>query len=73
MKPDAVNAGHPKYNVGDLVYWWYPKLREINLNIRSATIVLDTPKEIDGYYLILALQTGYQLVCKQEELFDHET
>ena len=71
MKPDAESAGRP--NIGDLVYWWYPLLREANLNIRTPTIVLEVPRNEDGYYLILALQSGYHLVCKREDLFNHET
>jgi hypothetical protein len=73
MKPAAENVGPPKYSVGDLVYWWYPLLREDNLNIRSPTIVLEVPREKDGYYLVLALKTGYHLVCKQEDMFDNAT
>lgn len=72
MKPDAVNAGHPKYNVGDLVYWCHDMFLGKYEFVRAPSIILQIPSENNNNYVILALNTGYNLICTHQNLFDHE-
>ena len=76
MKPDAVDAGLPKYEVGDLVYWTHDMFMGNEYPIRGEAIVVNnTGYDICGkvQYSIHMLLTGTVLVVYEKNIEHHKT
>ena len=74
MKPDAVNAGLPKYNIGDLVYWTHDMFMGDRYPIKGEAIVVNNTIHIDGriQYSIHMLMTGTVLQVYEKNIEHHK-
>lgn len=75
MKPDAVDAGLPKYEVGDLVYWTHDMFMGNEYPIRGEAIVVNNTTHVDDrlMYSIHMLLTGTVLVVEEKNIEHHKT
>ena len=75
MKPDAANAGVPKYQVGDLVDWTHDMFMGNEYPIKGAAIVVDNTEYVCGriQYSIHMLMTGTVLQVYEKNIEYHTT
>jgi hypothetical protein len=69
MKPDAVNVGSPKYQIGELLNWTHDMFLD-KYDVSGACIVVDNKeKERDNTkYSIHVLLTGTVITCFDRNL-----
>jgi hypothetical protein len=72
MKPDAANAGHRNYNIGDLVYWSHDMFLDNSDPMRAPAIILDVPNEKNDDYIVHILMNAVTFSSPRKNLFDSD-
>jgi len=72
MKPDAESAGHPKYNIGDLVYWSHDIFLDSSYAMRAPAIIFDVPNEKNNDYIVHILMNAVTFSSPRKNLFDND-